>query len=143
VNIRRKLLTALLFMVICNVGHSTNQSSISFVPGKYSVKSELVMPHLEENLRYATTSEQHCLSQQKASFFFPILKHVSFTDCVLTAKESESAVFDLTCINPEAATGTARFVISEKLFRATLDIKMGGKNMKFSQRTSGQRIGPC
>ena len=101
------------------------------------------MPHLEESLRYATTTTRQCLNQQEASSLFPILEHVSFTDCTLTAKTSETAEFDLVCVNPEAATGTARFEVGDSTFRATLDVKMGGKNMKFSQRISGQRMGSC
>ena len=50
---------------------------------------------------------------------------------------------NLICLNPEAATGSAQMVVNEEVFRATLNIKMGGKNMKFSQRINGHRIGNC
>jgi len=33
-------------------------------PGLYQVTTETVMPHLEENLRYAITHEERCLTER-------------------------------------------------------------------------------
>ncbi len=109
------------------------------------VKTEILLPHLENNLHYTTTHTEQCLGQQNASTLFPILKHDSFVGCALVGKqeEGENKEFDLVCSNTEAASGLVHFVINKESFSANLKIKMGGKNMKFSQRISGRRTGAC
>jgi len=72
-------------------------------------------------------------------------QHASFTGCALVRKQTSTLLeeFDLVCANPEAASGGVRFSIGDKTFHGTLKIKMGGKNMKFSQQIHGSRIGAC
>ena len=53
------------------------------------------------------------------------------------------AHFLLICENREAASGNAIFAIDDNTFKATLSVKMGGKNMQFTQQISGSRIGNC
>ena len=43
-------------------------------PKVYEVTTEIGMPHLEENLRYATTREKSCLNDFDP-LAFPMLKH--------------------------------------------------------------------
>jgi len=127
------------------IGHTTDKSHVDVTPGEYEVSAQIIMPHLEENLRYATTNYTQCLNREDASSLFPILSHVSFSDCELVAKTAEEQFteFDLVCLNAEAASGSARYIINKKMFRAILEVKMGGKNMKFSQRIQGHRVGSC
>lgn len=103
------------------------------------------MPHLAENLRYTTTHSQQCLDQLNAASLFPILSQPSFAQCKLvqSSRALDNSVFELVCQNQSAATGTALFVINRESFRATLNVKMGGKNMKFSQHISGSKISAC
>jgi len=132
-------------LLYSSIGATTNSSKISVIPGEYMVKAQIIMPHLEESLRYATTNSLQCLSNEDASSLFPVLTHASFANCTLKGKqpEGEYVQFDLICLNSEAASGLARFVVDEEVFRATLNVKMGGKNMKFSQRINGHRTGDC
>jgi len=143
---RALLVLALLAAgIFTGSAQSSDVSEVEFNPGEYAIQAEIIMPHLETSLRYTTTNTQQCLNRENASSLFPVLEHVSFVDCALVAKPPNGAYeeFDLVCLNTEAATGSARIVVDEELFRATLNIKMGGKNMKFSQRINGQRIGNC
>jgi len=124
--------------------HSVGSSTVSIVPGMYAVTAEIEMPHLRENLRYATTQTIQCLGPQDAFKTFPILGQASFHGCDLVKNQNDSQLeFDLVCSNQTAASGLARFVIGEAFFRANLNVKMGGKNMKFTQMISGQRTGEC
>ncbi len=145
--LKREILvfTALLICICSASGYATNVSVVSISHGEYMVKTEIVMPHLQNSLDYTNTQTRQCLGRQQASTLFPILEHVSFAGCSLIEKQidAENAEFNLACSNPEAATGLARFVINKESFRGTLSIKMGGKNMKFSQRVYGRRIGAC
>jgi len=77
----------------------------SMPPGSYQVVTETVMPHLEENLRYATTRETQCLAHRELASAFPILKHPSLADCRLTeeSRHEETVSYFLAC---EAGHGT-------------------------------------
>jgi hypothetical protein len=47
----------------------------------YEVVTETGMPHLEENLRYAITRENRCLTSEDLASAFPVLGHASLADC--------------------------------------------------------------
>jgi len=95
------------------------------------------MPHLEENLRYATTREQRCLQPDDLDSLFPILRHPSLEGCHLNDR------YRLVCANPQVASGAARLDAAGERIAGTLDIKMGGKNMTFSQRVEAVRQRDC
>jgi hypothetical protein len=120
-------------------------STASVEPGLYELTAETVLPHLEENLRYATTHSRECLGAQEASAVFPLLRHVAFAGCTLVHESSSEteAHFSLRCDNPQAATGVADFALQSGAFQAVLYVKMGGKNMTLSQRLSATRLGAC
>jgi hypothetical protein len=130
---------------VVGVCASALASMISVEPGLYELTAETVLPHLEENLRYATTHSRQCLGTQEASALFPILRHEAFAGCTLVhASSSETeAHFSLRCDNPQAATGAAEFALQSGGFQAVLYLKMGGKNMTLSQRLSAPRLGAC
>jgi hypothetical protein len=118
---------------------------VSVPSGLYAVTAETLLPHLEENLRYATTVTRRCLGTQDATTLFPLLAHEAFAGCTLAPEPgtADETRFTLRCHNPEAATGAARFTFGDREFRALLDIKMGAKNMTLSQRITAPRLGPC
>ena len=95
------------------------------------------MPNLEENLRYATTREQRCVNLTDVDSFFPILRHPSLEGCHLDDR------YRLVCTNPQIATGTARLDTVGERIAGILEIKMGGKNMTFSQRIEAVRQRDC
>jgi hypothetical protein len=114
-------------------------------PGTYELTVETLLPHLEENLRYATTHQRHCLGTQEATTLFPILLHQAFAGCVLAGGQTveDRAEYTLECSNREAATGVAHLRVSPTGVNGVLEIKMGGKNMTLSQRITGPRLGAC
>ena len=118
---------------------------VEIPPGWYEVKAQTLLPNLHESLRYTDTQKNQCLDKQDASSLFPILDHVSFVGCELVAKHASEDLkaYALVCKNPQAATGEALFSINDNIFNAVLNIKMGGKNMKFSQRITGNRLSAC
>ena len=120
-------------------------SSIEFNPGTYEVSVETSLPNLEENLRYTNTHYRQCIGTQDVTTLFPILHLETFTGCIL---EDEQALgnqvgFTLNCQNTEAATGTAHINVHTDSIYGVLNIKMGGKNMTFTQRIKGNRLGIC
>ena len=124
---------------------SSLASTVSVEPGLYELTAQTVMPHLEEALRYATTSSRRCLGTQEASALFPLLRHEAFAGCSLVREASSDAEahFSLRCDNPQAATGAAHFTLQSSAFHAVLYVKMGGKNMTLSQRLTAPRLGAC
>jgi hypothetical protein len=103
------------------------------------------MPHLEENLRYATTRELRCLRAQEFSSVFPILHHQSLAGCELghQSRRGDTLRYLLVCANPQVATGVARLEAGAGRVVGVLEIKMGGKNMTFAQRIEALRQGAC
>jgi hypothetical protein len=128
----------------------------------YDVTVETGMPHLEENLRYAATRTERCLTRKDLESAFPVLDHPSLAGCKLREQSSDedTIVYALVCEQSTGrwqllpalptfppsvavATGKATWRIGEHVIRGTLDVKLGGKNMTFFQRVTARVIGDC
>jgi uncharacterized protein DUF3617 len=114
-------------------------------PQLYEIVTETAMPHLEENLRYATTREQRCLEQNELRSAFPILQYGALKDCRLDQESSEKDVvsFALICRGGHGTTGHATWQLGPTHSTGTLSVKLGGKNMTFSQRVTARVLGAC
>jgi hypothetical protein len=111
----------------------------------YEVITETGMPHLEENLRYATTRENRCLTDEELASSFPILKSASLADCKLQRKRRDAQlnIYLLVCNGGHGTTGNASWRVGEQLIVGQLDVKLGGKNMTFFQRVTAKPLGQC
>jgi Protein of unknown function (DUF3617) len=120
-------------------------SDEALAPGTYEITARTVMPHLEENLRYATTRERRCLRGDALASLFPILRHHSLEGCKLGAETRSGGTirYVLACASAQVATGAARLDAAADRITGSLEIKMGGKNMTFSQRIDAVRHGDC
>jgi hypothetical protein len=105
--------------------------------GLYDITTQTVMPNLEENLRYAATREQRCVNIDDFDSLFPILRHPSLEGCHLDER------YRLVCADPQIASGAARLDSAGARIAGTLEVKMGGKNMTFSQRIEAVRQRDC
>ena len=119
--------------------------SESFPPRLYQITTETGLPHLEENLRYATTQSKACLGARQLASAFPILQHEALKGCRLDHQLDQSATttFALTCSGGNETTGSATWRIDDRVIYGTLDVRLGGKNMTFYQRISGRSVGVC
>ena len=106
--------------------------------------TEIGMPHLEENLRYATIRETSCLTGFDP-LAFPILKHEALKGCHLDYENhcDETICYVLSCIGQHGTTGEARWRIDGNQIRDTLNVKLRGKNMTFYQRITSTQVGDC
>ncbi len=114
-------------------------------PRAYEVVTETVLPHLEENLRYAATRQTHCWSGRDLSSAFPVLGHESLKGCRLDQerREDDTVSYRLICGGGNPTTGAATWHVGADRIRGTLDVKMGGKNMTFYQRVTATAVGEC
>jgi hypothetical protein len=113
-------------------------------PGLYQIRTETLMPHLEENLRYANTRELRCVRSDVPDPFFPILRHPSFKGCKLADGNGRDPIYyPLVCQSSRGPTGTAQLNVGAERISGVLEIQMGGKNMTFSQRIQATRRGEC
>ena len=114
-------------------------------PRLYEIVTETVMPHLEENLRYATTREQRCLGENELWTAFPVLQYSALQDCKLDPEShGEDAVsFALICVGGHGTTGRAIWELGRTQSIGTLNVKLGGKNMTFYQRVTARVLGAC
>ena len=111
----------------------------------YTITTQTGMPHLEENLRYATTHETVCLNLSELHQRFPILDSPALADCHL-GQQSESTsgtTFPLVCANNHGTTGSALWTTYGVRSTGTLSIRLGGKNMTLYQRVTAISRGPC
>jgi len=104
------------------------------------------MPHLEENLRYATRVERRCMDPQQLTTAFWMLGDVSLEDChlvKLTEEPEGISLYELKCYGGHGTTGRAQWQFSPGTISGTLVVRVGGKNMTFYQRITGQPLGKC
>ena len=103
------------------------------------------MPHLEANLGYATTHERRCLISQELYSAFPILDHAALKGCKLDheSREDQTVSYILICEAMHGTTGTARWQLGPHKIAGTLHVKLGGKNMTFSQQVTATHLGEC
>ncbi len=120
-------------------------ASQSLRSGLYEVTTETVMPHLEEGLRYATTRERRCLSDSDLASAFPALRQGALKGCALgdATRIEDSVSYRLVCAGGQEATGTAQWLLGADRSTGRLDVRLGGKNMTFSQRVTATRLGDC
>ena len=116
-----------------------------FAPRLYEVTTETGLPHLEENLRYATTRSKLCLGRGQLATAFPILQHEALKGCRLDHERSDGASVNLllSCEGGSQTIGVAQWHLDELGIHGTLDVKLGGKNMTFYQRINGRSVGDC
>ena len=119
------------------------QSTETLRPGLYAIAAQTVMPHLEE-MRRITSRDTRCI-HDLPSGLFPVLRQPAMTGCGLTDEVSGvvDARYALVCTTERAATGAAKLKISEDLITGVLKVKMGGKNMTFSQHIEATWQGDC
>lgn len=113
--------------------------------GCYELTTEIIMPHLDEALRYAATRETRCLGEAELRTAFPILRHDSLKGCTLDEgrRDENGLLFVLRCDGASATSGTARWQVAARQLIGQLDVKLGGKNMTFSQRVTANLLGEC
>jgi hypothetical protein len=114
-------------------------------PQLYELIIETTMPNLEQAIRYATERETRCLGRRDLASAFPILRHDALRGCRLDEKSRDrnGVSYVLVCDGGSGTTGAAHWEIERDRLAGRLDVKLGGKNMTFSQRITAGRRGPC
>ena len=113
--------------------------------GLYQITTEIGMPHLDENLRYATMREKQCLDHQELSSLFPILHHNAFTGCKLDQeyRHGKTVSYVLICEEAHGMSGGAQWQLGGAEIHGTLEVKLGGKNMTLYQRVTAKLLSEC
>ncbi len=113
-------------------------------PRLYALTTETLMPHLEENLRYTITHAQRCVQEDDLRRLFPVLDHPALQGCTLQdgRRELGTRSYTLVCTARDTQ-GHASWQLDKQHLSGTLEIRLGGKNMTFSQRIHARALGPC
>ena len=135
----RMLILASAFAAVSTSASETTAARL------YEVITETGMPHLDENLRYAVTRENRCLTAEELVSAFPILKSASLSDCKLRREgaQSDDVSYLLVCDGGHGTTGSASWHVAERSIVGTLNVRLGGKNMTFFQRVTAKPLGEC
>jgi len=135
-----------LYVLISSVLIVSSAGSAQTPPSQlYEIVTETAMPHLEENLRYATTHEQRCLDENELWTSFTILQYAALKDCRLEQerRQEDAVSYALVCEGGHGTTGRATWQLRRAHSIGTLNVKLGGKNMTFSQRVTATALGAC
>lgn len=114
----------------------------------YEVAATMVMPHLDE-MRRQVTHHTRCVEDDAPDALFPVLDQHALRGCRLgypkaTAQgEGERREYVLVCASARVASGTAGIDANGDTLVGLLTVKMGGKNMTFSQRVEARRGAAC
>ena len=111
------------------------------LPGKYRLQVRISMPNLEENLRSAGYEKALCVS--RVADFFPVLLQPAFDGCRLRNLQTVgNTVYQLDCPSG-GSSGELKLSPQGKRWRGRLAVKMGAKNMTFSQHVIAEYVGRC
>lgn len=113
-------------------------------PGVYEISAQTVMPNLEA-MRRNTVTHKQCLNGEKLTLLFPVMSQRALTSCDLGYVNRVDDVFRFTlnCADARVATGTAELRMTPDQLVGKLNVKMGGKNMTFSQLVKAKRTADC
>lgn len=142
---RAPTITYGLYVLTLSVLIRSSAGAETMSPQLYELITETAMPHLEENLRYATTREQRCLEQIELRSAFAILQYAALKDCRLAEESRQEDVvsYALVCKGGQGTSGHATWQLGATQSTGTLNVKLGGKNMTFSQRITARALGAC
>ncbi|MGE0483449.1 MAG: hypothetical protein AB7Q81_04875 [Gammaproteobacteria bacterium] len=114
----------------------------TFPPGQYELAWQTVMPHLDE-MRRQTSTATRCLDGTPDALF-PVLEQPALRGCALQPiGAAPGERWRLVCQSERVASGEARLTLQRTQLRGDLAIKMGGKNMTFTQHAEATRRGAC
>lgn len=124
----------LALCVVASVAHADDAGIFPLVAGRYAIRSNMVMPHLEE-MRRITTDENRCVARDAATALFPVLRQPALRGCTFGFGAARPAGFQyvLVCASARVASGTVELSRQGDTINGSLIVKMGGKNMTFSQ----------
>ena len=73
------------------------------------------------------------------------VNHPTLAGCTLggETRTDDTVRFGLSCDDRHGTTGTAVWHIDKQRIRGRLDVKLGGKNMTFSQTVTARVVGNC
>ena len=135
-------------LVFCSVSMvvATDKDTIPVAPtiflsGRYVIKTQMIMPNLEESLRYTNSTVTKCLNGMFSGDLFPILSHQSLRGCKLIYESNDKNTYhySLSCPGTNQTRGYAKVVNEGSTVSGVVNIRMGGKNMTFSQRVIATR----
>jgi hypothetical protein len=135
-----------LYLLLASALITSSAPAAETMPARlYEIITETTMPHLEESLRYSTTREQRRLERNELWTAFPILHHVALQDCSLDPqrRQPDALSYALVCTGGHGTTGHATWQLGRMQDTGTLNVKLGGKNMTFSQRVTARPLGEC
>ena len=132
-------LTAVYLLVVSGICLSKE-----LAPGLYQLETQTIMPHLEE-MRQKKQLSTICIVDAHIKQLFPIMRQPGLKDCYFQryAEEKDATFFLLRCEGLNGAEGKAKIKTGTGRIKASLDAKLGGKNMTFTQKIIAERLGTC
>lgn len=115
-------------------------------PGRFAVEVRLELPHLDDATGRKTA--ELCLGAEPGAGnpgFAVLSDNNPLARCPVSnlRRDGSEITFEIACEGRNAASGSARYVLSPGAFRGRIAMRMGGKNMTMTEVQAGRRTGPC
>jgi hypothetical protein len=124
---------------------TTTAAAAPAVPsGRYALAAQTVMPHLDA-MRNSVDHREICVADGALERLFPVLEHPALRGCTLAYPKAEArgTRYVLSCTSARVASGGLLLVDEGGALVGDLAVKMGGKNMTFTQHVRAERRGAC
>lgn len=133
-----------LGMLFGLIAGAAQAEALVFPAGNYALVAQMIMPHLDE-MRRVRTEETQCLGGDEPGALFPVLRQPALRGCRLAyeTRSEETRDYVLECASARVASGRANLRLASGRITGMLEVKMGGKNMTFSQRVVATPQGDC
>jgi hypothetical protein len=141
---RLSYITAPLLLSLTSFSVAAATAGLDVPVGSYTVTSQMIMPHLEE-MRRISNQQTRCLNTPGPFGLFPVMDQPALHGCSFGYERADGDAFSylLVCQTARVATGSATLRQTSHGVTGAVDIKMGGKNMTFSQKIAATRVGEC
>jgi len=108
------------------------------------VASQIILPHLDAMRREVETS-QRCVTGPTPRELFSVFDQPALRGCdfAFPRATTQAVEYVLRCQSARVATGTLTLQRAGEDTVGVAAIKMGGKNMTFTQRVVARRVGAC
>lgn len=132
-----------LLLLVLAVPAAADEPSVLLPAGRYRLASQMQMPHLEE-MRRQVAHLTRCIADDDLRALFPVLDQPALRGCALGFPRAlaKGMHYSLVCQSARVASGTADVERTRRGVIGMLRIKMGGKNMTFTQRVEAERLAP-
>ncbi len=123
-----------------------NSYATAMQPGLYEIQIETNMPNMY-NQEWEPTHVKECLTESdiKSGRAYRGPRGTQYSNCELLDYKNlnNKITYHSVCPGPNAPSGHGTFAYTDNMFKGTVNMQMGGKNMTMVQKYTARRVADC